>query len=59
MATEYVYRLNYTANEINEKLGKVDEISSELNSNYYTKTETEDMELITIDEIDKICGFTA
>lgn len=31
--------------------------SSEL-TNYYTKKETDDMELISVDEIDEICGVT-
>ena len=71
MAIEY--KLSYTASEIDKRLGKVADLdavttdmqtqlnnkvnSSEL-SNYYTKKETDDIELISIDDIDEICGFT-
>ena len=74
------YELAYTAVDINRRLKKVDEISTEVTdlnktaanmqkqietkveadtlNSYYTKTETDDLVLITVDEIDAICGVT-
>lgn len=41
----------------NKDIAVLAEVQSNL-SNYYTKTEIDSLELITIDEIDAICGIT-
>ena len=53
--------LNSLNTSFEEKYIEIDEsIKSKLDSstieNYYTKTETDELELITVDDIDIICG---
>lgn len=53
--------LNSLNTSLEEKYIEIDEsIKSKLDSstikNYYTKTETDELELITVDDIDAICG---
>lgn len=58
--------LSVSAAELNYLEGATSNIQTQLNdkasasalSNYYTKTEIDNLELITIDDIDTICGST-
>lgn len=61
-----MYGLSASTSELNHCEGVTSNIQTQLNeralisslSNYYTKTEVDDLELITVDDIDTICGLT-
>ena len=36
----------------------INDLQTNLETNYYTKADVDDMEFITIEEIDEICGRT-
>ena len=61
-----IYGLTASSTELNYCQGVTSNIQTQLDgkaesatlSNYYTKTEIDNMELITVDDIDAICGAT-